>query len=104
MFPGMNPVMMKQAMKKLGIKSEELDADEVIIKMSSGNLIIRNPSVTKINMQGQETFQITGDIEEGLNEEDVKTIMDQANCSRKEAEKALKEHDDLTEAIISLQQ
>ena len=100
----MNPAMMKQAMKKLGIKSEELDADEVIIKMSSGNLIIRNPSVTKINMQGQETFQITGDIEEGLNEEDVKTIMDQANCSRKEAEKALKEHDDLTEAIISLQQ
>ena len=103
MFPGMNPAMMKQAMKKLGIKQEDIDADEVIIRRSSGNIIIKNPSVTKINMQGQETFQITGDIEEGLNEEDMKTVMDSAKCSRSEAEEALKEHGDLTEAIMSLQ-
>ena len=93
MFPGMNPAMMKQAMKKLGIKQEDIDADEVIIRRSSGNIIIKNPSVTKINMQGQETF----------NEEDIKTVMDSAKCSRSEAEEALKEHGDLTEAIMSLQ-
>jgi|SRR3990167_4126155 len=103
MFPGMNPAMMKQAMKKLGIKQEDVDADEVIIKRSSGNIIIKNPTVTKINMQGQETFQIVGDVSEGFNEDDIKTIMDQTNCSRKEAERALEEHGDLADAIISLQ-
>ena len=53
-------------------------------------------------MQGQETFQIMGDVEEGFNEEDIQAIIDQTNCSRKEAEKALKEHGDLADAIMSL--
>ena len=103
MLPGMNPAMMKQAMKKLGIKQEGIDADEVIIKRSSGNIIIKDPKVTKINMQGQDTFQIIGEVSEGFSEEDIKTIMDQTKCSKEEAEKALEEHEDLTEAIMSLE-
>jgi len=102
MFPGMNPAMMKQAMKKLGMKQEEIDANEVIIKGSEKNIVIKNAKVTKINMQGHETFQVVGDITEESNEEDVKTIMEQANCSKEEAEKALKEHGDLADAIMSL--
>ena len=93
---------MEKVMKQMGIKQEKIEADEVIIKRSSGNIIIKNPSVTKVNMQGQETFQIMGDVEEGFNEEDIQAIIDQTNCSRKEAEKALKEHGDLADAIMSL--
>lgn len=104
MFPGMNPAMMKQAMKKLGMKQEDIDANEVIIKCSEKNIVIKNVKVTKINMQGHDTFQIMGDVTEENNEEDIKTIMEQANCSKEEAEKALKEHDDLAEAIMSLKQ
>ncbi|MBS3135099.1 nascent polypeptide-associated complex protein [Candidatus Woesearchaeota archaeon] len=104
MFPGLNPKNMEKIMKQMGIKQEEIDADEVIIKNSSRNIIIKNPKVTKINMQGHETFQVTGDVQEEMNEEDVNTIMEQTGCSREEAEKALEKYEDLTEAIISLKE
>ena len=48
----MNPQMVKQAMKKLGIRQEEIEASRVIIQTKEKNIIILNPSVTKINMQG----------------------------------------------------
>ena len=70
----MNPSMMKKAMKQMGIKQEDIDADEVIIKGSEKNIVIKNAQVTKINMQGHETFQITGDITEESNEEDIKVF------------------------------
>ncbi|MBU2633850.1 MAG: nascent polypeptide-associated complex protein [Nanoarchaeota archaeon] len=110
MFPGMNQQMMKQAMKKMGMKQEDLDAKEVIIRLQDRDLIIRNPSVSKINMQGQETFQIVGKVEEkspetnpDINEEDIKTVMEQANVTEEEAKEAIEESKgDLAEAIISL--
>jgi len=103
MFPGMNLKNMEKVMKQMGIKQEEVDADKVIIKRPDGNLVIKNPKVTKINMQGHETFQVVGDVEEESNEEDIKTIIDQTKCSKEEAEKALKENNgDLAEAILSL--
>lgn len=107
MLPGMNPQMVKQAMKKLGIKQEEIDASEVIIKTPEKNIIISNPQVTKINMQGQETFQIIGDVSEesSISEEDIKTVAKQAKVSEEKARKALeKSNGDLAEAILSLKQ
>ena len=105
MFPGINPKQIEKAMKQMGIKQEEIDAQEVIIKTSEKNIIIRNPNVVRIDMHGNESFQITGEIHEESNEEDIKTIMQQTNCSKEEAERALKENDgDLAEAIISLKQ
>jgi len=103
MFPGINPKQMQNAMKKMGIKQDELDAEEVIIKLKDKNLVIKNPSVSKINMQGHETFQITGDVsEESSNEEDIKTVMDQTECSEEEAKSALEKYDDIAEAILNL--
>lgn len=106
MFPGMNPKMVKQAMKKMGMKQEELDAVEVIIKLRDKELIIRNPQVSKVNMMGQETFQVSGSVEElsDVNEDDVKTVMEQVSCSENEAKAALEKTDgDIAEAILSLQ-
>jgi nascent polypeptide-associated complex subunit alpha len=102
-----NPKLMKQAMKKMGVKQEELDASEVIIKLKDKQISIKNPSVSKINMMGQESFQISGEISEenleSFNEEDIKTVVSQANCSEEEAKKALdKTKGDIAAAIIAL--
>ena len=104
MMPKMNPKDMEKMMQKMGIKQHEISASEVIIKTSEGNLIIKNPQVVKINMMGQDSFQIVGEItKEEFSEEDVKTVMDQADVSREKAVKALKESKgDLAEAILSL--
>lgn len=101
---------MKQAMKQLGIKQEELDVKEVIIKLSDRELVFTEPSVQKVNMQGQETFQLAGNYEERsldstpeITEEDINTIMEQTNCTEEQAKRAIEESKgDLAEAILSL--
>ena len=102
-----NPKLMKQAMKKMGIKQEELDASEVIIKLKDKKIVIRNPSVAKVNMMGKDSFQISGDISEEdlekFDSDDVKTVVSQAKCSEEEAKKALdKTEGDIAAAIIAL--
>jgi nascent polypeptide-associated complex subunit alpha len=111
MFPGiggMNPKKMQGMMKQLGINQEEIDSGRVIIEKKDGSkIIINNPSVQKITMQGQESFQISGDItEEGgesFSEEDVKTVMEKTGCEEKRAREVLESVDgDLAEAIMEL--
>ena len=98
----MNKKMLEQAMKKLGMKQENIEASEVIIK-GKKTLVIKNPEVIKMNIMGQETFQITGNVEESFNEEDIKMVMGQANCSKEQAINALKENNgNIAEAILSL--
>ncbi len=111
MFPGMNPRQMQQAMKKLGLKQEDVDAIAVIIRTKKEDIIIRDPSVQKIDMGGQINYQISGKeeirkIEEEIeiNQEDIKTVVEQSGVSEKKAEAALKENKgDLAGAILSLQ-
>src|SRR3989344_6738802 len=100
MFPGVNPRQMQQMMRKMGIQQTEINATEVIIKTTDKEIIITNPSVAKVNMMGQETFQISGEIHERarstspeLSEEDIKTVMEQANVSHSAAKQALEETD-----------
>ncbi len=111
MFPGMNPRAMKQAMKRMGIKQEEIDdAEQVIIKCSGREIVIDNPQVSRVNMMGQDTFQVVGEISErqadstpDISEEDVKTVMDQCNVSMDEARKAIEDAEgDLAKAIMDL--
>tara|TARA_Y100000310_G_scaffold320097_1_gene376148 strand:+ start:1586 stop:1909 length:324 start_codon:yes stop_codon:yes gene_type:complete len=105
MMPGMNPKQMNKMMQKMGIKQEEIDAIEVIIKTPDKRLVVNNPSVVKIDMMGQKTLQVTGDISEESNilDEDVKTVSEQAEVSEEEARKTLEETGgDLAEAILKL--
>lgn len=107
MFQGIDPKMMKQAMKKMGMQQEDIEATEVIIKTPDKEIIIRNPQVAKVKMMGQESFQITGDVEEReqqvFTEEDVKTVAQQASVSEDEARAALeKSNGDLAAAILGL--
>ena len=111
MFPGMNPRDVQKAMKRLGIKQEEIDAEEVVIKTADKDFVIKNPHVSKVNMMGQETFQIVGDITEvdkdlnvEINDDDMATVIEQTNCTREEALEALQESKgNLAEAILKLQ-
>ena len=95
---------MQAMMKQLGIKQEDIEAERVIIEKPDGNIIIENPQITKVNMQGQETFQITGNIKEEDNtEQDIQQIIEKTGKNKEEAEKALNEaNGDLAEAILSL--
>jgi len=112
MLPGMNPRQMQQAMRKLGLKQEDIDAIAVIIRCKNEDIIIRNPSVQKINMAGNISYQVSGDEEKRtleeepeIQEEDIKTVMEQANVSKDAALKALKENNgDLAAAILSLKE
>ena len=111
-MPGMNPRMMKQAMKKMGIQQVEVDATEVIIKCPDKQIIIHNPQVSKINMMGQQTYQVVGEEEEKsldvmpeVSEDDIETVMEQASCSREEAENAIQTAEgDLAAAIMKLKE
>ena len=106
MFPGLDPKKMQAMMKQLGIAQEEIDASRVVIEKSDGGkLIVENPNVTKIKMQGQETFQISGEISEesGISEEDVQTIIEKTGVSEKTARETLEKNGgDLAEAIMEL--
>ncbi|MEN9626463.1 MAG: hypothetical protein RL557_791 [archaeon] len=108
MFGGLDPKKMQAMMKQMGIAQQEIDARRVIIETEGKNIIIENPSVVKIKMQGQENFQISGDVREedaagDSSEEDIKTIMEKTGCSENEARAALEAASgDLTEALLQL--
>jgi len=52
---------MKQMMKQMGIDVEELDAERVVIETADGDdLVFDDAQVTKMDAQGQETYQIVG--------------------------------------------
>ena len=56
---GMDPKMVKMAMKKLGIKQEDIGASRVIIEtLDNKKIIINHPAIQKIDMAGNVSFQI----------------------------------------------
>ncbi|MEM5797804.1 MAG: nascent polypeptide-associated complex protein [Candidatus Aenigmatarchaeota archaeon] len=97
-----DPNQIEKLAKKLGLKTEQISADEVIIKTANKDIIIKKPQITKMIFAGQETFQISGEVQEGIKEEDIALVMQKTGVSREEAEKALKKEGDIAKAIISL--
>ncbi len=109
MFPGMkgmDPRAMQRMMKQMGIKNEEMDAERVIIEGKSKKIIIENPSVNIVIMQGKKTYTIIGDEteeEKGISKEDIDMVVKQANVSEKKAEAGLKKNEgDIAATILEL--
>lgn len=100
----MDPKKMQAMMRQMGIKSEEIGASRVIIETPSGSMVIENPQVTQITVQGQKSFQISGDVRmEKSSAEDVKMVMEQAGCTEEQAKAALERSSgDIAEAILIL--
>lgn len=103
-----NQKQLAKAMQKMGMQQEDIEASLVVIYTPSGELHIQNPSVAKVTMMGQDSYQISGTVVErareiDISEEDIQTVMDGANVSKEEAESAIKKHNgDLASAIMEL--
>ena len=111
---GMNPRQVKQAMRKLGIKTEDIDdVVEVVIRTKTKQYVIKEPTVSIMEMQGQKIFQVTGEriVEKAIErevkipEEDVQLVAMQAKVSVDQARAALEQtKGDLAQAILLLSQ
>ncbi len=125
MMPGgrMNDRNVRMMMKRMGMTTEELDdVEEVIIRRRSEEVVLGNPSVTVVTVQGVKTYQIAGEpvvrprgsppapsaptapaAAAALPEEDIALVMGQAQVDRPTAEAALRETSgEPAEAILRL--
>ena len=108
-MPGVNPKQMKAAMRKMGMTMEEIEnVEKVVVYTPQGNYVFENAQVVGIKMQGQTSYQLTGDVrfeeaEVQIPEDDVKLVASQTGKSAEEAEVVLKESKgDIAEAILKL--
>ncbi len=101
-----NPNNMEKMMKQMGMDMDEVPATRVVVETADGKeLVFESPELNKISVQGQEMFQLQGDYTEqdaGPDQEDVELVMEKTGASEDAAVQALEEHDDLTDAIMSL--
>jgi nascent polypeptide-associated complex subunit alpha len=114
MHKHMNPREAKRMMGRMGLSMDSMpDVQEVVIRTGSKEIVIEQPEVALLEMQGQKIFQITGGtvVEKtlerkasGVAEEDVRLVADQTGRSMEEARRALEESGgDLAKAILLLQ-
>jgi len=101
---------MAKMMKQMGVDMDELDAEKVEVDLGDKKLVFKNPSISKIDAQGNEIFQLQGKYSEEekssepeVEEEDIDLVVEKTGASREEAEKALKDADEVADAIMSLQ-
>ena len=106
----MNPAQLQKAMQKFGIQQQDIEAIRVIIETPDSNLVFENPSVARVSMGGQDSFQVVGEPVEqpketgpAFTDEDVQTVSEQANVDPDKAKAALeKSEGDLAAAILEL--
>ena len=126
---GMNPRKMQQMMKQMGIDVTEIDAEEVVIRTGDEELVFDGAQVTRMDAQGQETYQIVGEPTThelgtgdeidadadaaddadsgdvgGITDEDIQLVATRSGVSQSDAREALEDADgDLAAAISSLE-
>jgi nascent polypeptide-associated complex subunit alpha len=105
----MNPKQMEKMAKQLGMSMEHIDAEQVIIKLrSGGEILVNKPQVSKINMMGQDVFQVSGEIsekeDEDASDDDVEMVAQKAGVSSDEARRVLGQTNDIAEAILRLKE
>ncbi|MDH7563761.1 MAG: nascent polypeptide-associated complex protein [Candidatus Bathyarchaeota archaeon] len=110
---GINPREARRMMQRMGMSMNTLEeVTEVIIRTSGKEIVIEEPEVALLDMQGQKIYQVTGGkISEKtvkrqttIPEEDARLVADQTGKSIEEARKALEESGgDLAKAILLLQ-
>jgi nascent polypeptide-associated complex subunit alpha len=119
---GMNPRKMKQMMEQMGIDVTELDVEEVVIRTGDEDLVFEDAQVTRMDAQGQQTYQVVGepesrepgaaaiegddgdDADDGIPEDDIALVAENAGVDAETAREALAETDgDLAAAIAKLE-
>ena len=119
MMPGMrgvNPRQMKQAMKRMGITTEDISgAEEVIIRTRDKEYGIKDAAVTIMEVQGQKTFRIVASARlrpdrraggqrrgAGVAGRDVELVMSQTGAGRVQAVKPQESGGQPAEAILKI--
>src|SRR6266581_2760836 len=107
----MNPREQQRMMQKMGLQVQKMDdITRVIMETSTKRIIIENPEVATVTVQGQTIYQVGGGTlrEEGIgggSDEDAKLVASQAGVSIEQASNALRQSNgDLAQAIILLKQ
>lgn len=117
----MNPREQKRLMQRMGMNMDSVsDVQQVIIRTSSKDIVIDEPEVAILQVQGQKMYQVIGgQVSEQaptqqsqttvsstpvFSEEDVQLVADQTGKSLEKAKEALQEcGGDLAKAILLLQ-
>jgi nascent polypeptide-associated complex subunit alpha len=106
-----NPREANRMMQRMGMQVQQLDeVTKVIMESPTKRIIIDNPEVATVTVQGQTIYQVGGGTvrEEGIgggSDDDVKLVASQAGASIEQATNALRQSNgDLAQAIILLKQ
>lgn len=106
MMPGMDMKKLQKMMKDV----ENIPAERVIIEGET-RLVIENPQIVKMNVMGQETYQIIGQAieekieESSFSEEDVKLVMSQTGKDEISVKEALIANSgDIAKTILDLKE
>ena len=107
-----NPREANRMMQRMGMQVKQIDdVTRVVIESASKRIVIDNPEVAIVTVQGQTVYQVGGGTarEEGpagaSTQEDARVVASQAGVSTEEASKALQQSGgDLAQAIILLKQ
>lgn len=104
-----NPREANRMMQRMGMQVSQLDdVTKVIMESPTRRIVIDNPEVATVTVQGQTVYQVGGGTvrEEGIGggtDDDVKLVAAQAGVSIEKASEALKQSNgDLAQAIILL--
>jgi nascent polypeptide-associated complex subunit alpha len=120
MHKRINPREQKRMMQRMGMNMDAVaDVQQVIIQTAQKDIVIEEPEVMILNVQGQKMYQIVGgEVSEQapsirqkmepakplFSEEDVQLVADQTGKSTDKAKEALAEcGGDLAKAILLLQ-
>ena len=108
-----SPREARRMMRRLGLNMSPLEVEEVILRTKEKEIIIQDPEVAVLEVQGQKIFQVTGgEISERerekklvIPEEDIQLVAQQAGVSLDRAKAALEQtNGDLAQAILLLSQ
>jgi len=111
-----SPRQARRMMQQMGMRMEELEGVvEVVLRTGDKEIVVENPSVAVMEIQGQKMFQVSGErvVEKPLKAEvkgvevraeDAQLLAMQLNVSLDEARKALEaSNGNLAEALLLLQ-
>jgi nascent polypeptide-associated complex subunit alpha len=100
-------------MQRMGMSMDAIEeVKEVIIKTTNKEIVIEEPEVAVLAVQGQKIYQVTGgkitektvERKLAIPEEDIRLVADQTGKSIEEARRALEDSGgDLAKAILLLQ-
>ena len=110
-----NPREAKRMMQRMGMSMDSVpEVNQVIVKTATKDIIIDEPEVAILNMQGQKIYQVMGgrvseraavaEKKLAIPDEDIQLVAGQTGKSFDEAKEALEESGgDLAKAILLLQ-